>query len=101
MRMKLLSIPLLLLSVSAAATLSPYDQGRCEAFGYRAEEICVGLVCGDTDRDSIRECKDTEEFSQVMTSCWPRVMTGVVSEYNQRASGSRVSCGSYQYRSKF
>lgn len=84
-----------------APAISDFDRGRCEILGFNAEETCVELVCGDTDRLAIDECRESGEIAMVMRSCHPQIFEEAVLSYNRRASQSPVNCTGFKYVPKF
>ena len=85
----------------AHASLSDFDSGRCEILGFKAEENCVGLVCGDTDRAAIDDCRRSGEITMVMRSCHPQIFKEAIQSYNKKASENPVNCTGFKYVPKF
>lgn len=84
-----------------APTLSDFDRGRCEILGFKAEENCVELVCGDTDRAAINDCRESGDWTQVMGSCHPQIIKEAIKSYNQKVSATPVNCSGFRYQPKF
>lgn len=96
-----MALGLLVFATTSYGALSDYDKGRCEALSYRAEEICVELVCDDYDNATIRECKQNGDFAKVMKSCHPEILPNTVSDYNKRSADRPVDCRGFSYKPKF
>lgn len=90
----------LALSLSAEAALSDYEKGLCEGLSYRAEEICVELVCGASDRAAVRDCRRSGAMGQVMGQCHKAMLGDVLGDYTKR-SGASLSCQGFAYGPKF
>jgi hypothetical protein len=99
--MKLIFVTTFLLSTPCFAMLGEFDNGRCEILHFQAEQRCVELVCGDTDRETVADCRDRGEFLQVMSRCQPQLLISMQNDYNKMSANRVPSCSRYHYKPKF
>lgn len=96
-----LALGLMLSSLASHGSLSDYEKGKCDVLNYRAEEICVELVCGEADASTIRDCKRSGDFANVMRSCHPQIASETIRAYNQRSTERPLDCRGTSYKPKF